>query len=342
MRHSMSLSLAVLAFALAPSLPGQDAAPDPLVAARQKLHKSLAAMTALPSCGFEAKWGPDEQGKKKNDNNPGFVVFGGPGISSSGEATGAWQDEKLHVRSGDDEVLYAGRRMLARENGGEWALRRGHFRAGAELGFLPDPQLLLALLQDMELAVVHREAGSVGDRPVETLTVTLNPDQVAELTHAGVLPPMLGGMFAARQILVGGVAAGMKGAARQAPPPPDATVDLAFHIDPGTGMLHRLQVRTWSKGDGAQGGNIVVFAGGAGGGRVQVGGRGDVDDETEGEEDKPKEQKDGKEQPLIYEHGLPVRPRKKVAVSDFTLDLHEHGTAKVPALDDKARALLGR
>jgi hypothetical protein len=109
-------------FALAALAGAQDAAQDPLLASRQKLQKSLGAMAALPSCAFDARWAVDDDGKKKDDANV-FVVGGGG--DGPGDAKGAWGDGTFWLQSGDDEVLYAGRRMLARQNGGDWALRRG-------------------------------------------------------------------------------------------------------------------------------------------------------------------------------------------------------------------------
>jgi hypothetical protein len=317
-------------FALAAFAAAQDAQ-DPLLAARQKLQKSLAAMAALPSCAFDAKWAVDDDGKKKDDTN--VVVLGV--TDPPGDAKGAWGDGALYLQSGDDEVLYAGRRMLARENGGEWALRRGRYQNGATLEFQPDPQLLFQILSAMDLAVVHREAGALHDRPVETLTVTLNQDQVAELARAGLLPQSVTGATAINGMMFAFAAGGGK-AARPVPPAPDATVDIAFHLDPGTGMVHRMVVRGTAKGNAAMGGH-VVFAGGAGAVRVVRTGGGDDDDEEKEDAKEPP-----KDAPLQYKDGLPQRPRKKMQVYDYAIDLRDHGTAKLPALDDKQKALLGR
>jgi hypothetical protein len=319
-------------FALAAFAAAQDAQ-DPLLAARQKLQKSLAAMAALPSCAFDARWAVDDAGKKKDDTN--VVVFGvtDPG----GDAKGAWGDGALYLQSGDDEVFYAGRRMLARQSGGEWALRRGRYQNGATLEFQPDPQPLFQILSAMDLAVVHREAGALHDRPVEALTVTLNHDQVAELAHAGLLPQSVTGSTALNGMVFAFAAGGGK-AARTAPPASDATVDLVFHLDPGTGMIHRMVVRGTTKND-VQGGH-VVFGGAAGAVRVvRAGGGGGDDDEDKEKEDAKEPAKDA---PLQYKDGLPQRPRKKMQVYDYAIDLRDHGRAQLPALDDKQKALLGR
>ena len=322
-------------FALAAFAAAQDNAQDPLPAARQKLQKSLAAMAALPSCAFEAKWAVDDDGKKKDDTNVIVVGVTDP----DGDAKGAWGDGALYLQSGDDEVLYAGRRMLARQSGGELTLRRGRYQNGASLEFQPDPQVLFQILSAMDLAAVHREAGSLHDRPVETLTVTLNPDQVTELAHAGLLPQSVTGAAGVNGMMFFLAAGGGGKAARTAPPAPDATVDIAFHLDPGTGMVHRMVVRGTSKSNVAMGGR-VAFAGGAGAVRVvRAGGGGGGDDEDEEKADAKEPAKDA---PLQYKDGLPQRPRKKMQVYDYAIDLRDHGAAKLPALDDKQKALLGR
>lgn len=337
---------ACAAFAIANVAAAQDGAPDPLPAARQKLQKSLAAMAALPSCAFDAKWAVDETGKKKDDG-PNIIMIGGATIEAPGDAKGAWGDGQLHLQSGDDELLYAGRRMLARQAGGDWSLRRGRYRDGAQLEFQPDPQLLFSLLQGMELAVVHREVGAVQDRPVEILTATLSPDQVAELAQAGVLPVgVTSAVGFGGQVMFGALAAARGGGKpqRPAPPAPDATVDIAFHVDPGTGMVHRVVVRGTAKNDaavGMGGARMRVFAARAGGGAVQVGGNGGDDDEDK-DNDKDAKGEPAKDAPLQYKDGLPQRPRKKMQVYDYAILLRDHGTAKLPALDDKSKALLGR
>jgi hypothetical protein len=311
----------------------QQDSPDPLAQARGKLQKALTTMAALPSCSFAAKWGPDEKAKKAEAGGPVIVQVAGGGTfgpSAPGAASGSWTPAGLHLQIDDKELLLAGRRMLAKDANQDWTLRQGRLADGSSAGYLPDPQLLLEMLARMDLAVVHREVGMQDDRPVELLTATLNQDQVADLVWAGALPLGSAGI-GAQMFFAGAIAAGAK-AARPAPPKPDATVDLCFKLDPGTGLVHGLHFRCYSKNELVAGGRAVFVA--AGGGGIQVGGGAD-------EEEEEAEQPAGKQEQR-FENGLPVRSRKKLAVTDYALDLKDHGKAKLPELGEQARSLLGR
>ncbi len=324
-------------------LPAQDSpattqaqAPAPLTAeqlaaGKQRLATALQKSAALVDTRFEAKWGPDK--KPKDAGNGAVAVFLGNrmGGSADGACQGSWHPDLQHVRydGGDnDELLVAGRRMLAKDDQTPWCVRKGRFANGADLGFVPDPQLLLQRLAAMDLAVAAREVGALDDRPVELLSATLDQDQLADLLWSEALPPSLSQSIS--QIFR--IGAGGINQKRMGAPKPDATLDLVVHIDPATSLVQRLQFRCWTKDDMPGMGRVVVVNGGA----VQA--QGDDDEEEEDEKAKAGDAN----QPLRYENGLPVRPRKKTNVVDFTVRLSEHGKAVAPALDDTQKKLLGR
>lgn len=323
-------------------LPAQDSpatttaqAPAPLTAeqlaaAKQRLATALQKSAALVDTHFEAKWGPDK--KAQDGRNGAVAVFLGNGLGASadGACQGSWHQDLLHLRydGGDnDELLVAGRRMLAKDDQTPWCVRKGRFANGADLGFVPDPQLLLQRLAAMDLAVAVREVGALDDRPVELLSATLDQDQLSDLLWSEALPPALsqsmGRIFR--------IAAGGNNQKRMGAPKPEASLDLVVHIDPATSLVQRLQFRCWTKDDMPAMGRVVVVNGGA----VQAQG----DDEEEEDE---KAKANDANQPLRYENGLPVRPRKKTNVVDFTVRLSEHGKATAPTLDDAQKKLLGR
>lgn len=323
-------------------LPAQDspattqaAAPAPLTAeqlaaAKQRLATALQKSAALVDTRFEAKWAPDVKPQAAGNNAIAVLLGNRIGGSSEGTCNGSWHADLLHVRydgGDDDELLVAGRRMLAKDGQTPWCVRKGHFANGAELGFVPDPQLLLQRLATMDLAVAVREVGALDDRPVELLSATLDQDQLTDLLWSEALPPSLvQSMSQVFRINAGGVAQKRMGA-----PKPESTLDVVVHIDPATSLVQRLQFRCWTKDDMPQMGRVVVVNGGA----VQA----QQDDDEEEEEAKAD---DAAKQPLRYENGLPVRPRKKINVIDFTVRLLEHGKVAPPALDATQKQLLGR
>lgn len=325
-------------------LPAQDspatpqaAAPAPLTAeqlaaAKQRLANALQKSAALVDTRFDAKWAPDVKPQAAGNNAVAMLIGNRIGGTTEGTCTGSWHSDLLSVAySGgdDDELLVAGRRMLAKDGQTPWCVRKGHFANGADLGFVPDPQLLLQRLAAMDVAVVAREVGALDDRPVEQLSATLDQDQLAELLWSEALPPSLvqsmGQIF---RINAGGGGAQK----RMGAPKPESILDLVVHIDPATSLVQRLQFRCWTKDDMPGMGRVVVVNGGA----VQA----QQDDDDEEEDEKAKA--GGANQPLRYENGLPVRPRKKVNVVDFTVRLTDHGKVAAPALDATQKQLLGR
>jgi hypothetical protein len=310
----------------------QNPAADPLQVAAERLAKSLAQTADLPSCAFDAKWGPAKKPAGEDDEKEGPAAgLGFVTPDATGSSSGTWSPGLLHCKAGDDELLFANRRLLAKSAANDWTLRGNRFADGAALSFMPDPQLLLDLLCGFKLAVTQREVGTLNDRPVEILSATLDEDQVANLMWGGQLPEAstgFGNVFIA-------VAAGGAGAARPAPTKPTATVDVAFLIDPATGQVHQIRLRSWAKNELNVGGRVIKMGGA---GRVVFGGA-TADDEEDDEDEKAKEA-EGKPVPLVYKDGLPERPRKKMLVTDLTVSFTEHGQAKPMVLDDKFKALL--
>lgn len=313
--------LAVVASAL-PLIAQDPESTAALQAGRERLEKALQRAATLTDTAFAAAWGPDR--KRGNAQDPFGLL---PGAGATGEVSGSWHPDLVHVKfAGDeqDEVLIAGRRMIARSKAAKWALRAGRFADGTEAPFVPDVALLLDQLARWQLALTHREVGMLDDRPVEVLSVTLNDDQVTETVWGGLLPPALtsGMPGAVVRLAFGGRGAG----GRMAPTRPDATIDLAVTIDPATGVVHQLHFRAYANEGMA--GRVVVMGGARG-----VGGN----DEAEAE---PEEEID-EDAPLVYVDGLPKRPRQKKVVNDFTVRLGPQGEAKAPKLDAAAKELLG-
>lgn len=321
-----------LAIVFASLLPAQepDRPSDPLQAARPRLLAALQKTGAAVDTKFTAAWAED--GKKKDDGNQVIFAMGTPG---EGKTTGTWHPGLVHVQfDGDtgDELLVAGPRTLAKAKDKGWVLRRGRFADGNSVEFVPDPAVLLELLASWDLAVVHREVGSLDDRPMEFLTVALTAEQVGEAIWSGAVPAALQANGGVNPFAI--VMAMRNGGARPPAPTPTSTVDLAIALDPATGLVHQLQFRSWTKQDpNAMGGRVVMIRAGAGG--VQV----DNDDGDEEEGDDAKEAA-AKEGPQQYANALPVRPRKKTTVVDYTVRLLDHGKVKAPELDDAQKRLL--
>jgi hypothetical protein len=339
----------VVAVCLGTLLPAQTTSPAPatptpgaaagadLTAAKAKLANALQKCASQHDTAFEFAWGPDGKKKKKDDAMAFAMALG---AMPNGKTSGSWHADLLHVKFDNDnadELLVAGRRTLAKDGKHDWTVRTGRFADGNTAPFVPDPALLLQRLAAWDLAVTHRAVGSLDDRPVEIVSVSLTPDQVTEAVWAGLLPENIAqaaegmGMFR----MVGGAAKG----ARPAPNEPSAQVDLAIHLDPATGIVHQLHFRGWAKADGPG----ARFAGA--GGVVVVGraiGPGGGGDEEEEEEESDKEAAAQKDAPLVYENGLPVRPRKKTTVNDCTVRLRDHGQKPAAELTTEQKRLLGR
>lgn len=328
---------AFLLLAAAPLL-GQEPAgrapgADPLAAGRQKLRDALTKAANTADTAFDLTW---SDGTKKNDNQAIAVFLGGRAgnQSTTGRVQGSWHRDLTHIASlegSKDELLLAGRRLLAKDATTDWVLRAHRTADGNDAGFLPDVQLLLEQLAAWDLAVVQRAVGSLDDRPIEIFSITLNPDQVADAAFGDLLPDALLTNANPFAQLVRMQVAG--NAARPPAPRPESTVDLAIFVDPATGTVHELRFRTWTKQD-------ERFAGAARGvvvrnGVVQQVGPGDEEEEEE------KEDAAKSEGPLRYVDGLPERKRSKMIVRDCVLKLAGHGRTAAPELTQTQRRLLG-
>ncbi len=301
-------------------------ATDPLAAGKQRLQAALHKAATQTDTAFTAKWGPTG---KQQDPVAQFLI--GRGGGAVGALQGSWhQGRTRYLFDGEngDELVLAGQRMIAKDGTTDWRLRDRRFADGNPVGFLPDVPLLLSQLATLDLDVKHRSVGSLDDRPIEILGVTLRDEQVAEAIWTGLVPASLceamgGGVF----MLAGGNAA----AKRPPAPTPTATVDLAISLDPATGVVHQLQFRAWTKEDARMGNIRIVRAGGG----VQVANGGEA---AADEDDKDDPAPDA---PLVYENGLPKRPRKKMSVADYTIRLQQHGKATPPESNDRQKLLLG-
>jgi hypothetical protein len=309
-----------------PAPAATEGAPDALAATRIRLRAALQKTAARHDTAFTAAWGP--QGKKANDPMQALLRHRG----AEGKASGSWHQDRLQVaieNANEDQLLLAGRQLLAKDNTRPWCRRQGRFADGNPLGFVPEPALLLSLLAGMDLAVTQRNAGALEDRPVEIVSVTLNADQAAELVFAGAVPDALASGMTAMMRLPQGLNAGP----RLPPPSPGGTVDLAIHLDPGTQLIHQVVCRGWTPQRGGAG-NVIIAQGAAV--NVQVLGA----NAEEAEPEPAEEAAAGA--PLQYEDGLPKRSSRKMSVLDYTLRLQEHGARPAPALSDAERVLLGK
>lgn len=309
-----------------------------LAAAKARVAGALQKGSQLTDTAFVMKWGPD---KKKKGGDDAFARM--MGASFSGETKGSWHRELTHVAyegENDDELLLAGGRMLAKDGTNDWRLRAGRFADGNTVSFVPDVPRLLQQLATWDLAITNRTVGSRDDRPIEIVTVALNAEQVTEAIWAGLLPEAIVTATGVSGARVFRMAAGVGGGAAARPPAtaPESTIDLAIHLDPATNVIHQLHFRGWTKENAGGGAGGIFVVAGAGGARVAGAGG---DDEEEDEEKDAKAGAD-KAAPLVYENGLPVRPRKKTSVTDVVVTLSQHGTQQAPALTDAMKKLLGR
>lgn len=265
-----------------------------------------------------------------------FLNRGPSATTNTGTLRGSWHQGLTHLRlDGEgvkDELLLAGRRMIAKDDKTDWVLRVGRFADGNQTGFLPDVQLLLTQLAMWPLAVTQRTVGSLDDRPIEIFSVTLNPDQVADASFTDLIPESLASTANPFAQLLRIQAVGNGKPLRQPLQKPESTIDIAIFVDPATGTVHQLRFRSWTKQDprfaNAGRAAIVVRNGVA----QQVG---------PAEEDEDEDENAKADAPLQYEGGLPERRRKNMTVREYTVKLTGHGQTAAPELSDKQRQLLG-
>jgi hypothetical protein len=288
----------------------------------QRLKAALTKTGSQSDTAFRLQWGPNKKAKNNRKNILAQIM----GQAQSRATTGSWHETHRVVAftgAEDDELVLAGTRMLARDKQHDWRRRNGRFADGNEIRHIPDPKSLLQQLAAWPLAITHRSAGSLNDRAVEIVSVTLNSDQVSEMIWSGALPLSLTESGAINMIAIGqqfGANKQLRPAARA----PEATIDLAISIDPGTNLVHSIRARAWAKDDPN---GMAVFIGG------NIANNGDE------EEDEEEEDPDANA-PLVYEDGIPKRSRKDRTVSDWDLRLMEHGQHAPTPLSDKQKQLL--
>jgi len=312
-RSLCTRSRSLLILCLAGAAAAQDAKPEATALAPKLalVQQALGAMAALPACAFATTL--------KTDSQFARTVGARAGVGAT-KVSGTWGDGRLHasLAEGAEEVVWAGRRMAARNKGGAWVRRQGKLAEGGALPHVFDPDACFAALADAKLAILHAEVGALEDRPVEIVTARLEGDAARDLVWGGIVPE--GDEFSRMIVMRAGGAAGA--------PKNDVELDLAFFIDPATKRLLKMRLKCYSKS--IAGGAVFVAAGGG----VAVA----------EEEDEEAEEVDDKKQPLKLKDGLPIRHKAKNenwTTVTFDVVFTEHGTAKLPELDAAARAMLG-
>jgi hypothetical protein len=313
--------MVALPILLGAGLSAQDAEKAPKAA---KLRKALSTMTRLPSLAFETSTTTTAQ-------NPFVRLRGGRAPKPRTVATnGVSSGDILSLSFNDDEdqVIFRGRRMIARNDDSAWALRRGKLAEGGTLPFVFDPELFFGTLSKLPLKVMHKEVGTANNKPVETYTISISGEDAQNLLWGGVIPePSASGSAGAMQVvMIGGAGGGF----RRAAPKVKMTVDLAISIDPATSLVHKIKVRTYSKANNNRFGGMVIRAGGGGFGE---------DEDDEDEEDEEEEAQEFDPENPKFEGALPVRKKKGKNVMKFNITITEHNSA-VLDLNARARSLL--
>lgn len=198
--------------------------------------------------------------------------------------------------------------------GDTWKLRAERLADGRELPFVVDPELLFTVLRELPAAaraIAHVDRGTVGERRVTILTLSLTHDAAEDVAESGAIPPAvepgLGGVF-----VFGGVLPKQPRAERE--------LHVALHVDPDNGDVLQLGVKLYEKNPQF----ARVFAARA---------KAANDDDDEGE------QKDVPTPP--WQDGLPTRePAADESVLTFVVEFPKLGLAELPELDDHAKQLL--
>lgn len=153
------------------------------------------------------------------------------------KVSGAYRGDRLHVRYDREpavELLRVGDQSIVRQGDGEW--RRTKADGDPALAYVPDIQQLLRLLATFELQIADTSFTDREGIVVELVAVTLLPEQVDRLVHAGVLMdpnPLPVGL---REMMV---RYGVDQALIETP-----MVDVAIESEIRTRTLRRLTVRS--------------------------------------------------------------------------------------------------
>ena len=289
-----------------------------------KLKKALSTMARLPSLAFETSTttyaqSPFMRASGGRVPKPKPVVTETNGVASGDILSASVNDD-------EDQLVFHGRRMIAKNDDSDWALRRGKLANGSALPWVFDPELFFSTISQLPLKVMHKEVGTANNKPVETYTISFSGKAARNLLWGGVIPEPAGGGRGAMQIVM---IAGGGGALRRAAPKVNMTVDLAISIDPATSLVHEVKVRTYSTANNAAFGGMIIRGRGFGG----------EEEDDEDEEDEEEEEDFDPEEPK-FKGALPVRKKKGKTFMKFDISITQHNNAVLPDLNARARSLL--
>lgn len=319
----MSIRLALATLLVAFPMAAQDTAATPAAtlpaagspAATELFTKACAKMQALGRGTFKTTESQDSAIMRQAG-----VGFGNEDV----EVDGGWNHELIWGNTGENDQYVKSRGRMLVKTGDAWRLRGSKLVSGQPAPFTLDPALLFTLLQELPAdarKITHVEDGEVGGKKVAVLTIELADDVAAEFADSGAVPGVSGGPGIIRMVGGGGGGFGM--------PEPEYTVDLALFVDPAGGDVLRVRTKVYEKNPML--GNIRIAVGGAGGGG---------DDEAEKEDEKEEAATDDSK--VVVKKGLPERKiAKDVSLMYFKVDFQNLGMGEAPAIDTKARALLG-
>ena len=329
MRRSLSSCALLLGTTV---LPAQGAAPAPsapptpvsspaeLAGAKQRLQQALRKTAGIVDTAFAAEWGGGRQ--ERSVANP---------VPTQRTVIGSWHHDRLHVSlAGEqqDEIVVSGRAQIARNAKVDWKPRSRRLADGRPSFFVPDPPIALRLLAASDLAVTRRTVGSLDERPVEVVSVTLSPEQVAELTLSGGIDDRIV-MTSMSQLVAQLRQAGDAPKVMQ----PEARIDLVVWLDPATDLVQQLHFRTWAKSSSARTSRPAAGQGDGEPGQPAPKPAGDATESAA-----PDAPTDGS---VFDDSGLPIRERKDTLVTDYVLRLRDHGKTSAPPLTDVQKSLLG-
>ena len=289
------------------------------------LRKALQKMSGMPSFAFSTR----VQTLRTTANNQ--AAFSNP---AAAVAEGGWAEGRLWASANDglDQVVWNGRRMIARHDKEPWSLRQGAVGAGLAVPKVLDPDTFFLVLEKAKLELIHAEVGALEDRPVEILTLHAAGEGAIDLLWAGLFPDST-----LNQNL--GVRAAMPGAVQPIPVRSEIDIDIAIFLDPATARIHQIHVRGYSKGmaNSAAGGLAMGAA-------VPLPGAPPKAVEKVPEKNVvPADAKAAAQTELVFEQGLPIRkPKDKEMQTTVAFDIKftNHEAAKPPELDAQARELL--